>query len=225
MVSYESLQRAVQRYLSTHPDRKALRRLLRVLSRRLPRLAVEIARDTVDWDPLVKRLVLYAGYRLRLYPWRGSYHNLPGGAMEAEDVVQEAVERFLARERKWAPARCALFPFFIEVIRSLVSHEHERNENQAFHDFDNVLVQAIDKATVEQLDRYTADETLIAREIADRFLGKLSNRTLRKYVALRIFGRHDGAADYAAVLGVPVSAIYNMDRLLKRRRGWWNPAR
>ena len=225
MVSYESLQRAVQRYLSTNPDHKALRKLLRVLSRRLPRLAVEIARKTVDWDPLVKRLVVYAGYRLRLYPWRGNYNNLPGGAMDADDVVQEAVERFLALDRKWAPARCPLFPFFVEVIRSIVSHEHERSENQAFHDFDDVLVQAIDKATIEQLDRYTADETLIAREIADRFLGKLANHKLRKYVALRVFGRHDGAADYAAVLGVPVSAIYNMDKLLKRRRAWWNPAR
>jgi DNA-directed RNA polymerase specialized sigma24 family protein len=73
-----------------------------------------------------RRLLIYA----RTFE-RFSQHR--GGGLDAEDLVHTAVERFLAGERRWNPARVSLLDFLAGVIRSLASAEADKARRRGPH--------------------------------------------------------------------------------------------
>ncbi len=75
-----------------------------------------------DWGRIGKRLVLYAEYRARIYPWRiGGSWNL-GKGQTPEDIVQDVIVKALTGERTWDPARVELWPWLKKQVDSMIDH-------------------------------------------------------------------------------------------------------
>ncbi len=83
-----------------------------------------------DWTDLTKKLLRYVAFRLHIiYGGTGENIALPGG-QSANDIVQEAIRRFLNGQRKWDPSRVSLLRFLMGIAKSLISHHHELKETQ-----------------------------------------------------------------------------------------------
>jgi hypothetical protein len=164
--------------------------------------------ESVDWEDLIKRLLLYASRQLQ----RGSDFR-SRAALDASDYVLSAIEALLSGKRRFDGDKATLFSFLCGVISSLISH-------------DIALTQAVREAHADaHADNIAApgdiESDYMSREIAEKFIGSINDPQLREYAALRLDERYSTTSEYASALGVPEGAIYAMNRRLRRMRHLW----
>lgn len=93
-------------------------------------------------EGLLERLLLCASRRLSALTWLGEWRGAPPGAREAEDIVCDAVVKFLSGQRRRDPKQ-PLDTFLLQAVSSEISN----------------LVRSADNTRVRRLDR---EDTLAA---------------------------------------------------------------
>ncbi len=171
-----------------------------------PRLLAALAK--ADLDELVTRLVGLARKKM-LRRWKG----LPPSGEKPEDVVQKAFHQALSGVRKFPEGNVDLYVFFVMVVRSLISHLAEKEENRCVHTPIEESADLVDW-------KYTPREAELAADadFARVFRDFAADKLMTDYIRLRIEEQCRNAADYARALGVDVTAIHNMNRRLARYR-------
>jgi DNA-directed RNA polymerase specialized sigma24 family protein len=91
-----------------------------------PRLLAALAK--ADLDELATRLLGL----VRKTIWR-RWKGLPPSGETPEDVVQKAFHPALSGVRKFPKGNVEIYVFFVMVVRSLVSHLAEKEENRCIH--------------------------------------------------------------------------------------------
>jgi DNA-directed RNA polymerase specialized sigma24 family protein len=172
-----------------------------------PRLLAALAK--ADLDELATRLLGLARKKMWRH-WKG----LPPSGETPEDVVQKAFHQALSGVRKFPKGNVDVYVFFVMVVRSLISHLAEKEENRCVHT-------PIEESEDLLIDwKYTPRETeLAAAEDVARVRRDFGeNKLMTAYIGLLIEGECRNAAEYARALGVSVAAIHNMNRRLARYR-------
>jgi DNA-directed RNA polymerase specialized sigma24 family protein len=175
-----------------------------------PRLLAALAQ--ADLPDLVARLLGYANHRLRCHRWNGSNGAPPSGET-AEDLVQEALKKALSGERKYGD-HIDLYAFFVNVVKSLISHLPAKDENRCVHfSLEEKAETLTDGKTVTR-----EAELAAAAEVAGVLRTFKADERMKEYIHLRIEERCRTADEYARALGVSVADVRNMDRRLARYR-------
>jgi DNA-directed RNA polymerase specialized sigma24 family protein len=165
-----------------------------------------------DLDDLLTRLVGFTHRLLRRYVWRGSPGAPPPGQL-AEDFVQTAFERLFSGERTYR-SNIDLYALLAGIVRSVISHLAEKDENRFVHA--SVEGQA---ETLTDWKAVTKEMELVAATVlADLLDAFPHDAAMRAYIALRLSETCDTADDYARVLGVTRTEIFNLNRRLARFR-------
>ena len=172
-----------------------------------PRLLAALAK--VDLNDLVTRLLGLARRKM-CRRWKG----LPPSGETPEDVVQKAFHQALSGVRKFPEENVDLYVFFVMVVRSLISHLAEKEENRCVHT-------PIEESANLLMDwKYTPREAELAAavDVASVLRDFAGDKSMTDYIRLLIREQCRNAAEYARALGVPVPAIHNMNRRLARYR-------
>lgn len=171
-----------------------------------PRLRAALAK--ADLDELVTRLLGLARHKM----WR-IWKGLPQSGETPEDIVQKAFHQALSGVRTFPKEPVDLYAFFVMVVKSLVSHLAEKEENRCVH---TPIEESADVLT----DQYIPRETeLVAGEDFARLLRDFAaDKLMTDYIRLLSEERYQNAAEYARALGVTVAEIHNMNRRLARYR-------
>ncbi|HEX6100461.1 MAG TPA: hypothetical protein VF432_29370 [Thermoanaerobaculia bacterium] len=175
-----------------------------------PRLLAALAK--ADLDELATRLLGLARRKM----WR-RWKGLPPSGETPEDVVQKAFHQALSGVRKFPKGNVDLYVFFVMVVKSLISHLAEKEENRCVHT-------PIEESADRLMDwKHTPREAeLSAAGDAARVLRDFApDKLMTDYIRLRIEERCRSADEYARALGVTVAAIHNMNRRLARYRDRW----
>ena len=172
-----------------------------------PRLLAALAK--ADLDEVVTRLLGLARKKM----WR-RWKGLPPSGETPEDVVQKAFHQALSGVRKFPEGNVDLYVFFVMVVRSLISHLAEKEENRCVH---TPIEESADllmdwKFTPREAELAAAAD--VARVLRDFAPDKL----MTDYIRLLIEEQCRNAAEYARALGVTVAAIHAMNRRLARYR-------
>jgi DNA-directed RNA polymerase specialized sigma24 family protein/mRNA-degrading endonuclease RelE of RelBE toxin-antitoxin system len=164
--------------------------------------------ETVDWEDLTKRLLLYASRQL---PRRARFRSR--AALDAGDYVLSAIEALLSGKSRFDGGKTTLFTFLCGVIASLIAHDIEVSQaiREAHADLnpENVLAP----------DDVEADYAL--REFAQKFIESIKEPKLREYARLRVHERYQTPSEYAKALGVSEKSVYSMNKRLRRMRHLW----
>src|SRR5215216_2820742 len=83
-----------------------------------------------DWEETTPRLVLYAQRRIERLIWLGECGGSPPKAMQAEDIVQQAVHDVCIGKRKWNNNKPFIHFLMKDVISSIISNLVESSENK-----------------------------------------------------------------------------------------------
>lgn len=129
-------------------------------------------------------------------------------------MVQKAFHQALSGVRKFPEGNVDLYVFFVMVVRSLISHLAEKEENRCVHT-------PIEASADLLMDwKYTPREAELAAaaDVACVLRDFAEDKLMTDYIRLRIEEQCRNAAEYARTLGVPVAAIHNMNRRLARYR-------
>lgn len=172
-----------------------------------PRLLAALAKT--DLDELATRLLGLARKKM----WR-RWKGVPPSGETPEDVVQKAFHQALSGVRKFPKGNVDLYVFLVMVVRSLISHLGEKEENRCVHT-------PIEESADVLMDwKYTPREAeLTAAADAARLLRDFApDKLMTDYIRLLIEEQCRNAAEYARALGVTVAAIHNMNRRLARYR-------
>jgi len=172
-----------------------------------PRLLAALAK--ADLDELLTRLLGLA--RKKMYRrWKG----LPPSGETPEDVVQKAFHQALSGVRKFPEGNVDLNVFLVMVVRSLISHLAEKEENRCVHT-------PIEESANLLTDwKYAPQEAELAAaaDVGGVLRDFAADKLMTDYIHLRIEEQYRNAAEYARALGVTVDAIHNMNRRLARYR-------
>jgi DNA-directed RNA polymerase specialized sigma24 family protein len=166
-----------------------------------PRLLAALAK--ADLDDLGARLLGLARRKMWCR-WKGL---LPSGETP-EDIVQKAFHQALSGVRKFPKENVDLYVFFVMVVRSLISHLAEKEENRCVH-------RPIEESADVLMDwKYTPRESeLAAAAHAERVLRDFApDKLMTDYIRLLIQEQCRSAAEHARALGVTVAEIHNMNR-------------
>lgn len=144
----------------------------------------------------------------------------PVAGMEPADYVLAAAELLMSGRRrcraKYTPESCVQ-----GVIDSLISHASADLENSFGHDS---LSDGEDDAPNRQ-DTLPASETSVEDDVGTRerlasFRDGFADPLHRQYIDL-VAGGCDSAADAATALGVTLSVVRNIVKVVRRRRAQW----
>ena len=81
-----------------------------------------------NWRQMYPLLVSYAQLKLNMMRWSSGY---PPGGIQAEDLVQEAIESLFSGRRDWKIAKYPNLEVVLKgIIKSLVSHLAKTADNQ-----------------------------------------------------------------------------------------------
>lgn len=172
-----------------------------------PRLLAALTK--ADLDELVTRLLGLARSKM----WR-RWKGLPPSGETPEDVVQKAFHQALSGVRKFPKGNVDLYAFFVMVVRSLISHLAEKEENR-------YVYTPIEESANLLMDwKYTQREAelVAAADVARALRDFATDQLMTDYIRLLIEEECRNAAEYARALGVNVAAIHNMNRRLARYR-------
>lgn len=172
-----------------------------------PRLLAALAK--ADLDELATRLLGLARRKM-CRRWKG----LPPSGETPQDVVQKAFHQALSGVRKFPEGNVDLYVFFVMVVRSLISHLAEKEENRRVH------VPIEESADLLMDWKFTPREAELtaAAGVACLLRDFAGDKLMTDYIRLRITEQCGDAAEYARALGVTVAAIHNMNRRLARYR-------
>ena len=84
----------------------------------------------VDWRDISTRLLRYAAYLSRCTGQDGGSTRLVSDCNTLEDLVSNAIEKFLNGTRTWDPGRCTLLQFLKQAIRGDLGHARTRLANR-----------------------------------------------------------------------------------------------
>jgi DNA-directed RNA polymerase specialized sigma24 family protein len=172
-----------------------------------PRLLAALAK--ADLDELATRLLGLARRKM-CRRWKG----LPPSGETPEDVVQKAFHQALSGDRRFPEENVDLYVFFVMVVRSLISHLAEKEENRRVHT-------PIEESADVLMDwKYTPRETELAatEDVARAVQDFAADKLMSRYIRLRSEEGYRNAAEYARALGVTIATIHNMNRRLARYR-------
>lgn len=172
-----------------------------------PRLLAALAK--ADLDELGTRLVGLARRKMcRL--WKG----LPPSGETPEDVVQKAFHQALSGVRKFPKEDVDLYVFFVMVVRSLISHLAEKEENRCVY----TPIEESEDLLIDWKSTQREAELAVAADVARVFRDFAADKLMTAYLRLLIEEQCRNAAEYARALGVTIAAIHNMNRRLARYR-------
>jgi RNA polymerase sigma factor (sigma-70 family) len=178
------------------------------------------------WETTIPRLVKYALDKTRRLYWQGKLGgDLPGG-QQAEDLVEEAIEKVRSGERKWNPYdQPDLYEYLRSVIDSLISHLVNSRENRVVirlvpNDDDKDPINRFPDRAATPLDRLLQEE----REASSErwFWGFHSSLAddppLQRYIeCIYEYPTNIKPSAIAEQLGITLAEIYNLKKRLKRR--------
>lgn len=172
-----------------------------------PRLLAALRK--ADLDELVTKLLGLARRKM-CRRWKG----LPPSGETPEDIVQKAFHQALSGVRRFPAEDVGLYAFFVMVVRSLISHLAEKEENRYVH------------TPIEESANLLRDGQSMAREaelaaradVARALRDFAADKPMTDYLRLLIEGECGNAAECARALDVPVAAIHTMNRRLARYR-------
>src|SRR5687768_16285236 len=139
-----------------------------------PRLLSALAK--ADLDELATRLLGLARKKM-CRRWKG----LPPSGETPEDVVQKAFHQALSGVRKFPKENVDLYVFLVMVVRSLVSHLAEKEENRCVHTPIDESTDLVDWKYAPQEAELAADAHF-ARVLRDFAADKL----MTDYIRLRL---------------------------------------
>jgi DNA-directed RNA polymerase specialized sigma24 family protein len=172
-----------------------------------PRLQAALAK--VDLEELVTRLLGVARKKM----WR-RWKGLPPSGETPDDVVQKAFLQALSGVRKFPEGNIDVDVFLVMVVRSLISHLAEKEENRCVHTpIEESADLLVDWKYPPREAELTADADF-ARVLRDFAADKL----MTDYIRLLLAEQCRDAAECAGALGVTVTAIHNLNRRLARYR-------
>ena len=172
-----------------------------------PRLLAALAK--ADLDELLTRLLGLARSKM-CRRWKG----LPPSGETPEDVVQKAFQQALSGTRKFPKEDVDLYAFFVMVVRSLVSHLAEKEENRYVH---TPIEESADVLTDwKHMPREA--ELAAAADVASALQDFAADKLMTDYIRLLSEEQCRDAAECARALGVTVAEIHNMNRRLARYR-------
>lgn len=173
-----------------------------------------------DWDELLPKLIGYARLRMKGLTWRGSYNGEVPGGWEAEDFVREAVRKALDGTRNW-PEKQTLLDFLKGIISSEVSQRVEAYENvhgrRATTNAAEVDSATIDISGIADDFRQSATVAVEWTERRALILAQLDDSIDRDIVTLIIDEGLDRPQEIAERLGIPIEAVYNARKRLRRK--------
>ncbi len=179
------------------------------------------------WDRTLPRLLAHARARVRERFWAGVIAGPMPGGLQAEDMVNIAVEKFLGGKRQWNPTfQPDLEDFLRGIIDSEISHLAEGWENRHIRPEAAILG---DEKEIGGLADIPGDMINVEEELANRqeyvraeafasgFIATLSDEPLLQRVAGCIVDGLCKPAVIAAELGIEVEEIYRVRKRLQRR--------
>lgn len=172
-----------------------------------PRLLAALAKANLD--ELATRLLGLARKKM-CRRWKGS----PPSGETPEDVVQKAFHQALSGVRKFPKENIDLYVFFVMVVKSLISHLEEKEENRYVHT-------PIEESADLLVDwEYTSREAklAVAADVVRVLRDFAADKLMTNYILLLIQEQCRDAAEYARTLGVTVAEIHNLNRRLARYR-------
>ena len=180
--------------------------------------AMPINWTEIDWDDLVPRLLLLAMSRLSRMTWRGRRNDMPPGAAEAEDFVNDAIAKTIAGVRVWSRNNCTLFQHLAGVVVSDISHAAEAAENRLTLAASGRSDQADDWPPDTIDDRPDQEERALWRSEQRRLLGHLDevDPKLAHMAELILIEDIDGSSELSNRLDCSVAEIGNLRKRLKR---------
>jgi DNA-directed RNA polymerase specialized sigma24 family protein len=90
----------------------------------------DIVWKDVITSSLVKKVILWTANSIRNRSWLGQSGASPPGAIEARDIVHDAIVKTISGTRKWEPDKVTIFQHLIGVVRSDLSHLASGLENR-----------------------------------------------------------------------------------------------
>jgi hypothetical protein len=175
------------------------------------------------WRGESPRLEGFAAFQIGRHIWRNHSGEAPGGAPQAADYVQRAAEAILSGRRRYRKGVPPI-AFVFMVIHSFVTNDAQLIENRQDHRFLTSAPEKgveIDESLIpDRIDVPNPEELYAAQELVDEFVRGLPLE-YRMYVEILISGLYPTAEDRARRLGVQVSKIRNMDKVIRRMRSTW----
>jgi hypothetical protein len=175
----------------------------------------------IDVNDLYPRLLLYTT-KLLNRPWRGERPqckseelSTPGGR-SADDFIYEAIQLTAEGKRNWNRAKVSAFMHLAGVIRSMVGHLYESEENKTT----KLLEDSPDN--IIELSDYVASPEEIAISISEiRHIYKLldsEDPDLRRLAEALSEGSAKNNSELAEQLGMTETRVESLRRRLKRVR-------
>lgn len=168
----------------------------------------------IDWDDLVPRLILYAHRKINRLIWRGSKSKTLPDGQDAQGIVQTAIAKTIAGDRRWKQEKHSLFKHLKDVIDSEISHLVNRNENRSFHVSDETI-------ETQPCSRFSPEDAVLLKQEKNRLIdfiykkdkdaGRLARIMLEKEI--------DDNIGLSNELGISVREVENTKKRLKRSVG------
>ncbi len=185
---------------------------------KVPLALALIERIEQELPGVQKEVLAYAVRKVRSKRWTRRT-GMPEGK-EAADLVQEALARVLAGDRPWDPAKVALGPFLMGVVKSLLSSELEGEENKVAS-----LAPNVDGPTLlDGSARVATPEQVIldaerCNELADEALKAAEGDEVLERIVVELLDgvRCSDAKEIAGATGLDVKQVYAGTRKLQRR--------
>lgn len=151
--------------------------------------------------------------RLRRYIGRmTSARGLPSGYGNADEIIHEAIRRFLGGTRRWKPEELPLIPYLTGIVRSMLSEKKGLYQRERSKPLGNVA------AGVEPLPEVYESTLLSPEEANERWeavksIVKDDSEALTYIEAIRLGLKPD---EISAETGIPIERVYEIPRKLKK---------
>jgi DNA-directed RNA polymerase specialized sigma24 family protein len=179
--------------------------------------------EDADWYRLTLELAKYARMLIHRKRWRTGSVNILAEGKCCEDLVQEAVKKAFDESRSWDPERVDLLRFLKGIVRSLVSHLVECDDNK-------LTVSGLDDESQRERERdeivpfgskpaSTPEELVLAAERQTRayrmVLDAVQGKAELEDVALCLMDGVHKAEDIAENTGIEIKRVYQLKRQFK----------
>lgn len=191
--------------------------------------------DSAEWERIVLKLTLYAGYLLKRLSWRTGV--VPKG-LEADDLALESIKEVLDGQRKWNPFNNPdLLNYLKSVVKSKVSHLYNLKE----YDITDRYIVKEDGKTIEELQKKAdpatdhavhlvqeitkcPEEILLEKQeddndkkVMDSFFETIKGDNELEELILLIMEGYTKPREIAKQIGKDVMYVYNLMKRFRRK--------
>jgi DNA-directed RNA polymerase specialized sigma24 family protein len=181
--------------------------------------------EDADWKRISLELLKYARYLARGKLWRtGSGEMLPLGK-SCEDLIQEAIRLAFDESRRWDHLRVDLPTFLKGIVRSLISHLAESDDNTKIREPRNPALLAHDGHGNDREDLQVPDPSLNPEELTiageeqntvkqayEMVLEEAKDRPELEGVILCLMDGKNKPQEIAIELGIDIKRVYQLKR-------------